>query len=155
MTPPKRVATHLERRCSPVQRCSVVTSRPVTRPVDTTIPEPKPATISRELGYPSDYIPEDMRVCAEEVGSDRRICDARFTSREDRRLYTLKVPASSYRVYAQTRDQPDYKAYYTEAVVSGLSVDCRSHEPITLDLRAGGTRAKVNPQDWYATATAK
>jgi hypothetical protein len=45
---------------------------------------------------------------------------------------------------------PDYKAYYSEAVVCGLSVNCLSNEPITLELPPGENRSKVHPHDWYA-----
>jgi hypothetical protein len=130
-------------RCSPAPGSPAATS-------SIRIPEPRPATITGELSYPSDYIPEDMRVCAEDVALRKRNCDARFTTRNGRRLYTLTMPPGSYLVYAETRDMPDYKAYYSEAVVCGLSVDCLSHEPIMLELRAGENRSKVHPQDWYA-----
>lgn len=90
-----------------------------------------------------------MRVCAESMEAAKPKCDARFTTRNGRRLYTLTVPPGGYRVYAETRDMPGYKAYYTDAVVCGLSVDCLSHAPIRLDLRPGETRDKVDPQDWY------
>ena len=135
--------------CAALLGCDNPAPDAPARPVDTTIPEPKPATITGELGYPSDYIPEDMRVCAERVGTSDKKCDARFSVQKGRRIYTLTVPPGNYRVYAETRDWPDYKAYYTEAVVCGLSVDCPSHEPITLELLAGDTRTKVDPQDWY------
>jgi len=136
--------------CAGLCGCDKPDPDPPAPPVDTTIPEPRPATITGELSYPSDYIPEDMRVCAEDVTSRKRNCDARFTTRNGRRLYTLTVLPGSYRVYAETRDMTDYKAYYSEAVVCGLSVDCVSHEPITLKLSAGENRGKVHPQDWYA-----
>ena len=136
--------------CGGLASCDKPDPGPPAQPIDTTIPEPRPATITGELSYPSDYIPEDMRVCAVETQSQKRNCVARFTTRNGRRLYTLTVAPGSYRVYAETQNMPGYKAYYTEAVVCGLSVDCLSHEPITLELRPGENRGKVHPQDWYA-----
>jgi hypothetical protein len=120
-----------------------------TGPVDTTIPEPRPATITGKLSYPSDYIPEDMRVCAERTESPDRNCSAAFKVSNGRRLYTLTVPAGSYRIYAETRAWPGYKAYYTEAVTCGLGINCSSHEPITVKVASGEKRAEINPQDWY------
>lgn len=118
--------------------------------VDTTLEDPVPALLRGELSYPSDYIPNDMRVCAEDISSGQPHCDAQIRSRGRSRTYDLSVPAGRYRVYATTSEWPNYKAYYSEAVTCGLHVGCTSHEPIIVTLRAGETKAEVNPHDWYA-----
>jgi len=46
-----------------------------------------------------------------------------------------------------------YKAYYSEFVTCGLSVDCASHEPIIVEVKSGQTTDGVNPQDWYNQPT--
>jgi hypothetical protein len=118
--------------------------------IDTTIPEPKPASPSGKLSYPSDYIPDDLRVCAESVSPNASHCDARIEEKNGSRVYRLTVPPGQYRVYAQTSDMAGYKAYYTKAVICGLSVDCPDHSPVVLDVKPGESRNEVDPGDWYA-----
>ncbi|HEX8532931.1 MAG TPA: hypothetical protein VF662_02085 [Allosphingosinicella sp.] len=118
-------------------------------PVDTTIAEPAPAQLSGELSYPSDYLPQDLRVCAELLSSGALSCNARFHDSKGKRTYRLEVPAGRYHVYATTSEMPGYKAYYTEAVLCGLSVECTSHLPVPLELRPGQVRNGIDPGDWY------
>jgi hypothetical protein len=117
-------------------------------PVDTTISEPPPAILSGELSYPSDYIPKDMHVCAERAEGGKPLCEAKISSGANT-TYKLEVPAGRYRVYARTSAMPGYKAYYTDAVVCGLSVECSSHEPVLVEVKPGKRRERVDPQDWY------
>lgn len=121
--------------------------------VDTTLPTEeaaKMAVISGALSYPSEYIPDDMKVCAQEVGSRKTFCNSKATGGTTDRRYELTVPAGSYHVYAKTSEKPGYYAYYTEAVVCGLTVDCLSSMPIPVVLAAGDRRLDIDPQDWYA-----
>jgi len=69
--------------------------------------------IEGELSYPSDYIPKDMVVCAEEVSSGKLHCNSKKKAGKTVVSYTLDVPAGRYRVYAQTNDMPDVRAYYS------------------------------------------
>jgi hypothetical protein len=108
------------------------------------------ATITGELSYPSDYIPPDMVVCAEDIATGNPSCDSRTYEEAGRRFYRLSVPAGRYRVYARTGDMPDYRAYYSQAVPCGLHAGCPSHEPIVVTIGPGETRESVNPHDWYA-----
>lgn len=62
--------------------------------------------------------------------------------------YKLKVSPGSYYVYAQLPDGV-YKAYYSEFVPCGLSINCPSHEPVEVEVSAGETVTGVDPQDWY------
>jgi len=121
--------------------------------VDTTLPTediPELSVISGSLSYPSDYIPNDMEVCAKNVETGKTHCDAEITVGNDTRRYALTVPPGSYHVYAKTSDKPGYNAYYSEAVVCGLKVDCLSSKPITVTLAGGAKRTDVDPHDWYA-----
>jgi len=43
----------------------------------------------------------------------------------------------------------DYKAYYSEFVTCGLSVNCPSHKPIPVAVKTGETVNDIDPQDWY------
>lgn len=114
--------------------------------------------ISGALSYPSDFDFPKMIVCAEAVNSKRIHCtDKRITNRRSRKVtYRLRVPAGSYYVFATivngddpVEDVRGYKAYYSEFVKCGLSVDCPSHEPIRVTARAGQTVTGIDPGDWY------
>lgn len=120
------------------------------RGVDTTLPDDPvvPATISGNLTYPSDYIPENLQVCAEAVESKKTLCDAEKSGSS----YSLKVPPGSYRVFARAPDMAKIKAYYSEFVTCGYEQWCASHTPIVVTVAEGETRSDVHPGDWYAAA---
>lgn len=114
--------------------------------------EARKGTIEGSLSYPSESIPEDMKVCAEDIVTTKQYCtdtqipDQKYTYGEG---YKIEVPASSYYVFATTKIMGDYKAYYSEFVTCGLSVDCLSHQPIKVTVEAGQTTSNIDPQDWY------
>ncbi|KKS29712.1 MAG: hypothetical protein UV83_C0001G0325 [candidate division WWE3 bacterium GW2011_GWE2_43_18] len=113
--------------------------------------------ITGSLGYPSEFIPENMEVCAVEVQgqgahcSNNHLKDKAFTYGVG---YRLTLPAGEYYVYAYVPNQPDatgqiYKAYYSEFVTCGMDVSCSNHEPVKVTVRQGEVTANVDPQDWY------
>lgn len=119
---------------------------------------PPTGVITGALSYPSDFDFPRMIVCAETVGSKRIHCtDKRLVNRRSRKVtYKLRVPAGDYHVFATIVNDDDpaeayrgYKAYYSEFVTCGLSINCPSHEPIKVTVRAGRTSAGINPGDWY------
>lgn len=118
-----------------------------------------PGTITGELSYPSDYIPPDIHVCAEDVATAENHCTGKhIAGPNDATLYELSVPAGDYRVYAKLTDPesyagygPDYRAYYSELVVCGLDAErCTSHTPVVVTVAAGERVEKIDPIDWYA-----
>lgn len=114
--------------------------------------------ITGALSYPSDFDFPRMIVCAEAVDSRRIHCtDKRITNRRSGKVtYKLRVPTGDYYVFATIVNDDDpaedyrgYKAYYSEFVKCGLSVDCPSHKPIKVTVRAGRTLTGIDPGDWY------
>lgn len=109
-------------------------------------------TIEGTLSYPSQFIPEDMQICAEDTNSadkyctDEHIADSKYTTGFG---YQLDVPAGTYNVYAYLQSDPEYRAYYNEFVTCGLSVDCESHQVIDVEVEAGETVSGIDPGDWY------
>lgn len=108
------------------------------------------ATITGELSYPSDGIPDDLRVCALSLSTREAHCTTRKTRRGRATRYALKVPPGSYHVYATTAEWSGPPAYYSEFVTCGVHVNCPSHKPITVTVKAGERRDGVHPGDWYA-----
>lgn len=107
-------------------------------------------TIVGSLSFPSEEIPE-MTVCAEGISSKEEFCTNERMTGDDYLYglgYNLYLPAGEYFVYAKLANDP-YKAYYSEFVTCGLSVDCPSHQPIKVTVTAGETTSGVDPQDWY------
>lgn len=123
-----------------------------------TAPAQQTATITGELSYPSDFDFPRMIVCAEAVAAGSIHCtDKRIQNRRSNKVtYKLRVPAGSYYVFATVVNGDDpvedvrgYKAYYSEFVKCGLKVDCPSHDPVKVSVRAGQTITGINPGDWY------
>lgn len=122
----------------------------------------KKAVIEGSLSYPSEYIPADMKVCAQDLSTQvspnklvfskeyctsKHIKDKKYKNGQG---YKLEVPGSgSYYVYAATSVQSGYKAYYSEYVVCGLKASCRSHAPIGVKINPGQTMTGIDPGDWY------
>ncbi|MDO8559201.1 MAG: hypothetical protein Q7R84_02610 [bacterium] len=109
--------------------------------------------IEGSLSYPSDFIPSDMKICAEDTATqeeyctDTRIRDSKYTYGNG---YKIEVPAGSYYVFATTIQYiSGYKAYYSSFVTCGLRVDCPSHKPIAVTVNIGEIITGIDPQDWY------
>lgn len=114
--------------------------------VDSADAAPKPGKITGSLSYPSDYIPDDMQVCAEETTSKEVTCKGGF--KDD--SFEMELPAGTYHVWARTDEAAaGYRAYYNEAVKCGLDISCKDRTPINVEVRAGETAAKIDPGDWY------
>jgi hypothetical protein len=107
-------------------------------------------TIEGEISYPSDYIPPDIQVCAEGIATKQLVCTSHKTRAGKQMRYSLSLPAGEYFVFAQTKDSPGQRAYYSEFVVCGLNAACKSHKPIAVAVAPGVVRRQIDPQDWYA-----
>ena len=108
--------------------------------------------IEGSLGYPSDFIPSDMEVCAENAQTGKNYCtenhikDEKYTYGKG---YKVKVPPGDYFIYASLFSWENYKAYYSEFITCGLSVECLSHKPILVSVKKGDIVTDINPMDWY------
>ena len=114
-------------------------------------PLPKNGTIEGSLSYPSEFIPEEMEVCAENQSTKEVHCTSKHIQNPKYTYgvgYMLEVPAGTYLVYASLPGD-DYQAHYSEFVTCGLSVDCPSHEPIPVEVEVGETVSNIDAVDWY------
>jgi len=114
--------------------------------------ENKTGTIEGSLSYPSESIPEDMKVCAVNIMTSKETCTSKHLKSSQYTNgtgYKLEVPVGTYNVYASTSLMPNYKAYYSEAVTCGLESACTSHKPLSVKVSVDKTTSKVDPADWY------
>jgi hypothetical protein len=121
---------------------------------------PQPGVIQGSLSYPSEFIPPDMTICAENqttkqiVSTNRHVKSKKYTYKVG---YQLTVPPGDYHVYAYLLDparygagySKDYRAYYSEFVKCGMTENCPSHAPILVRVKSGETVRGVDPMDWY------
>jgi hypothetical protein len=121
--------------------------------VDKTIPKTSSSNTANAVGYiegtysfPADYIPKDMKIVAHNVETGDEF-DIQYKGDAQ---YKMKVPVGEYFVYAQTAEMEEYRAYYTEFVTCGLSVDCPSHNKIKVEVVAEKTTVNVDAADWYS-----
>ena len=108
--------------------------------------------IEWSLGYPSEWIPSNMQVCAENVSTKQIICtDKEIQNKKytDGLWYVLKVPFWTYNVFAKVPEQKDYKAYYSKFVECWLLASCPSHDPIDVIISSSGTVSGINTWDRY------
>ena len=127
----------------------------------------RPATIRGVLSYPSEGLPPEMVVCAENLKTANVLCKG--TDDRDRQYdtkYELVIPPGSYFIFAtlpyDAEDNSDvppsqrmYRAYYSEYVrcmkvnPSRNPEECPSHAPIRVTVRSGQTVSSIDPGDWY------
>jgi len=110
--------------------------------------------IEGSVCYPSDSIPGDMRIYAVNL-STSRIYMTPLTDKEFPNKFWFGVPVGDYYVYAMTnsvKNLEGYKAYYSEFVTCGQTVNCKSHKPIRIQVVAGITTSNIRPCDWYDRA---
>lgn len=113
--------------------------------------------IEGSISYPSEVIPDTLRICAlnltdtQEYCTDTRIQDQKYAPTGVG--FRLEVPAGKYHVYSYLSNQPEYRAYFSEFVLCGMSFECGSHAPIEINVYSGITTPDVRPHDWYATTT--
>lgn len=123
-------------------------------------PSENTGIIEGRLSYPSDHIPKDMEICAENTKTGNQYCtsnniyDGKYNPNEHMlgAGYKLQVPIGDYQVYAYLPDSPDWKAYYSDYVVcteSGLYENCNSHDPIAISVLSDQVITDINPGDWY------
>jgi hypothetical protein len=145
-----------------VKRSNARTRLPTKIEINPGLPSVKGARsqtiIEGSLSYPSSGIPENLIVCAQNLKTDKTYCTQGHIG-DPRYLYgvgyKLIVAPGTYYLYSHLREPDfptgyqDYKAYYSEAVVCGLTVECGDHTPIPVTVAPGQRLQNINPIDWY------
>ena len=111
--------------------------------------------IEGSLSYPSEGFPENLVICAEPYLEDIENAFCTSTLIDDEKYdygkgYKIEVPVGTYLVYSYVEGSDGYKAYYSEFVNCGYTVDCPDHNPIPVEVVAGET-SMADPNDWYIT----
>jgi len=107
--------------------------------------------IEGSVCYPSDSIPGGIKIYAVNL-STSKIYMTPLTDKDFPNKFWFRVPAGDYYVYAMAnhvKNLEGYKAYYSEFVTCGLTVNCKSHKPITVKVVANITTTNIRPCDWY------
>jgi hypothetical protein len=142
-----------------------VTPNPTTSPVTASAkpgslsspaaPAQSMGTITGALSFPSEGLPKDMKVCAENQATKTETCTTEkmvVNTPQPHTAYSLSVPTGKYLVYAIVPSfNLKYRAYYSAFVTCGLKYECKDHAPLVVDVKAGQTVSGVDPQDWYNT----
>ena len=117
----------------------------------------KTGVIEGSLSYPSDVIPENMVVCAEDIFTKKQLCTNYHIKSSKYKYnigYKIDAPVGDYYVFAKdissTHDLKDHVAYYSDFVTCGMNINnCHSHNPIRVAVIYGETTKNINPWDWY------
>jgi len=113
-------------------------------------------TIEGSLGYPSEEIPEDIRVCARNVKTQKEYCTKNHVRNEKYKYgvgYKVKVPAGNYYLIASRSqfesEESLFRGHYTEYVTCGLKEECDSHESVQVGVEGGEVVSNVDMLDWF------
>ena len=109
---------------------------------------PQMGTISGPLSYPSDFIPNDLKVCARNLETGQVNCGSQRRGNR----YTLSLEPGRYHVWSQTQNEHfrGYKAYYTPGAACGWNKKCANHTPSVVTIKPGVTLDGIDPGDWFA-----
>ena len=121
---------------------------------------PNAGVIEGSLSYPSEFIPPDMTIYAENLATkqiystNQHLKGNKYTYKVG---YKLAVPPGNYHVFAQLPDPAkygagypkDYRAYYSKFVKCGMNADCLDHTPMVVKVKSGEIVSGIDPMDWY------
>jgi hypothetical protein len=121
---------------------------------------PQSGFIEGSLSYPSEFIPDDITICAENLVTQKIYCTSKHLKGKKYQYkvgYKLTLPPGEYHVYAQLPDpakwgstfSKNYRAYYSDFVKCGQTTECKSHAPIVVQVKSGETVSGIDPMDWY------
>lgn len=101
--------------------------------------------IRGDLSYPSDWIPDDLKICWRNLSTEESDCE----KPSGERSYELSLPEGEYYVWARRESDTSFRGFYSAASKCGLSVDCLSHRPLAVPVLEDQITTGVDPSDWY------
>lgn len=106
--------------------------------------------IRGDLSYPSDAIPNDLKICWRNISTEESRCE----EPSGERSYELSLPEGEYHVWARRDSDTSFRGFYSAASKCGLSVDCLSHRPLAVPVIEDQISTGIDPSDWYGPAGA-
>jgi hypothetical protein len=111
---------------------------------------PQPGVIEGSLSYPSDFIPPDMTIGAENLATKKIYSTNKHVKAKKYQFqvgYKLDVPPGDYHVYAQLPDPARYGAGYPRdrllKFVTCMGAECLDHTPIVVSRAARPSAAST------------
>lgn len=101
------------------------------------------------LSYPSEGIPAEMMVCADNIELAETFCTYSRINNSKYMYgvgYKLPVKPGTYNVYAWYNG---ITGIYSKYVTCGMSANCSDHTSIPVDISSGQTVKDIDPADWY------
>lgn len=117
---------------------------------DQMAPATEVGSITGTTGYPSEGIPPLEIYAFKE--SDHSVY-FKIVTKTNQQSFTIEdITPGVYVVVAYPVGGEGLTGGYTKAVPCGLSVDCKDHSLIEVEVMAGQTKSGVEIKDWYAPA---
>jgi hypothetical protein len=98
-----------------------------------------------DLSYPSDVIPDDLKVCWRNLSTEESRCE----EPSGERSYELTLSEGEYHIWARPDSNRSFRGFYSAASKCGLSVDCLSHRPLAVPVLADQITSGIDTSDWY------
>lgn len=101
------------------------------------------------LSYPSEGIPDEMIVCADNIELAETFCTYNKIKNQKYLYgvgYKLPVKAGTYNVYARVGS---ITGLYSNYVTCGMSASCTDHTSVNVDISPGQTVKDIDLMDWY------
>ena len=112
----------------------------------------KTGTLTGSLTYPSDAIPADVVVYAENLDTGKvyqtkeRVKAERFQYGTG---YELEVPVGRYYVYGAQTSNPGDRAYYNQVIVCGIKAECTDTTKVEVVVKEGQRTIDATVGDWW------
>jgi len=109
--------------------------------------------ITGSLSYPSEKIPEDLKICAKNVASEKETCTNEHINGGGFTYgigYELRVAPGTYTVFTYIPGNEEFKGFYTErAICEGNECNNHNLKILEVDVQAGKTLNNIDTVDWY------
>ena len=138
---------------SQTQSQSDATTEETEQTDQTELSQIETGTISGSLTYPSEMIPEDVVIYAENIETGEQFSTNEHITGDNYQYgsgYQLAVPAGTYYVYGERTSVPDWKAYYNKYITCGVSVECTDTTKIEVVVTANQATTDITVGDWWS-----
>jgi len=140
--------------------CLIWVICPLLQPNPGLAAAPQPGVIEGSLPYPSDFIPPDMTICAENLATKKLSCTHKHLKAKKYQYqvgYKLPVPPGDYHVYTYASRSGQERRQFPQGLPGLLLGFCQmrpaSRLPVpcavVVHVKRGESLKDIDPQDWY------